>query len=188
MSCALTSLSSFTPASVLDSKYGRSAKSGTSEIKCANGSGRDTLIRFAGILSQLSKSGLIFIYLLISCVPQSRLIKQILQPGWSSHLGVFSSSRLYSRKENAALAEVISQIPYPRLVAFSGVGRRSFSVSHTVNAVIVEWKYNVARHDDCPKCVSIVWLQIRYVEVPKQLAYWSSVRTVVFVESSDMAR
>ena len=55
------------------------------------------------------------------------------------------------------MAEVISQIPCPRLVAFSGVGRRSFSVSHTVNGVLVEWKYNVARHDECPKCVSIVW-------------------------------
>ena len=114
------------------------------------------LIRFAGIFLQLSKSGSIFIYLLISCVPQSKVIKQILQPGWSSLLGVFSSSRLYSRKENAALAEVTSRIPYPRLVAFSGVGRRSFSVSHTVSAVIVELKYSVARHDDCPKCVSIV--------------------------------
>ena len=70
MNCALTSLSSFTPASVLDSKYGSSSKSGSSEIKCANGSGsgKDTLIRFAGILSQLSKSGLIFLNLLFSCV------------------------------------------------------------------------------------------------------------------------
>ena len=89
MSCALTSLSSFTPASVLDSKYGRSSKSGSSEIKCANGCSKDTLIRFAGILSQLSKSGLIFIYLLISCVPQSNVIKQYLQPGCFSRLGVF---------------------------------------------------------------------------------------------------
>ena len=62
------------------SSLSRSAKSGISEIKCANGSGSNTLIRFAGILSQLSKSGLIFIYLLIHCVPQSKVIKQILQP------------------------------------------------------------------------------------------------------------
>ena len=35
--------------------------------------------------------------------------------------------------------------------------------------------------------VSPLFGDIRYVEVPKQLAYWSSVRTVVSMESSDMA-
>ena len=111
ISFALTSRSSFTPASVFDSKHGSSHNSGCSDRRCDKGSGKFTAIRFAGISSQLSRSRLIFIYLLINCVPQTRVIKQMLQPACSSLLWVLTSSKLYSLSENAALAQVMSQIP-----------------------------------------------------------------------------
>ena len=61
---------------------------------------------------------------------------------------MFSSERLFSLKENASDADIINQIPYPKLVACFGVGSITFSVSQTVNAVNGLWKYKVTKHDD----------------------------------------
>ena len=61
----------------------------------------------------------------------------------------------------SALADVISQIPKPRFVACSILGKVIAVVSQTAKASIGLKKYNVAMQERCPICVGNVSEQIR---------------------------
>ena len=69
-----------------------------------------------------------------------------------------------SRKVRSAFADVISQIPKPRFVACSILGKVTEVISQTASASKGLKKYDVAMQEGCPICVGKASEKIRYFD------------------------
>ena len=74
----------------------------------------------------------------------------------------------------SALAVEMSQIPKPKFVACSILGKVLAVVSQRAKASIGLKKYSVAMQEGCPICVGKASEQIRYFNEPRQCSNCSS--------------
>ena len=172
----LTAFKSVTPASAFDVYKGRSSNGGTCMINDSSGSGKDNLNLIAGIVEHDARSDRMIICPVWICIPQARVMMQIRQP--TNDLDEVDVAKDEdSRKVKSAFADVISQIPKPRFVACSILGKVIAVVSQTAKASMGLKKYNVAMHEGCPICVGKASEQIRYFDEPRQCSNCSSDKT-----------
>ena len=104
-------------------------------INDSSGSGKDNRNLFAGIVEHDARSDLMIICPVWICMPHAMVIMQIRQP--TNDLDEVDVAKDDdSRKVKPALADVISQIPKPRFVGCSILGKVRAVVSQTASASI----------------------------------------------------
>ena len=131
----LTAFKRVTPASAFDVYKGRSSNGGTCMINDSSGSSKDNRNLIAGIDEHEARSDRMIICPVWICMPHARVMMQIWQPANDlDEVDVAKDDD--SRKVKSALADVLSQIPKPRFVACSILGKVIAVVSQTAKASI----------------------------------------------------
>ena len=104
-------------------------------INDSSRSGKDNRNLIAGMVEHKARSDLMMICPMWICIPQARVMMQIWQPVKDlDEIDVAKDDD--SRKVKPALADVICQIPTPRFVACSILGKVIAVVSQTASASI----------------------------------------------------
>ena len=130
-----TAFKSVTPASAFDVYKGRSSNVGTCMINDSIGSGKNICNLVAGIVEHDGRSDLMIICPVWICMPHARVMMRKWQPTIDlDEVDVAKDDD--SRKLKSALADVMSQIPKPRFVACSKLGKVRAVVSQTASASI----------------------------------------------------